>query len=212
MMGLPGMHQDEVVAQGQQKRIQILPVAAGSFQPNADLCRDAVELGEGGGEACKARCRIRDREGGAHGGFVGAQDTNETGLAPHIDADDILERGTGASGGGRVSACHRAPPLLQGWSTTKHSGPARASHPHQNACVLIRDRGSRQRLAWQASRNKPNRHWLSWRAGRESTAVGHYAVGTSRGGDTPALPRCPAKYRLGVVSTSPFYYMRRSIA
>src|SRR5919199_1459249 len=118
MMGLPGMHQDEVVAQGQQKLIQILPVAAGSFQPNADLCRDAVELGEGGGEACKARRGMRDREGGAHGGCVGAQDTDETGLAPHIDADDILERGAGASGGGRVSACHRAPPFLQGWSTT----------------------------------------------------------------------------------------------
>src|ERR687886_979171 len=177
MMGLPGMHQDQVVAKGQQKLIQILPVAAGSFQPNADLCRDAVELGEGGGEACKARRGIRDREGGAHGGFVGAQDTNETGLAPHIDTDDILERGAGASASGRVSACHRAPPLLQGWSTTRRSGLARASHPHQNACVLIRDRGSRQRLAWQASRNKPNRHWLSWRGGGGGKAGGRYFAG-----------------------------------
>ncbi len=94
------MHQDEVVAVGEQKLIEILPVAAGSFEPNADLRRDAVELGEGGGEARKARCRIRDRERGAHGGFVGTQDTDETGLTAHIDADDILERGAGARGGG----------------------------------------------------------------------------------------------------------------
>src|ERR687894_308215 len=112
MMGLPGMYQDHVVPQGQQELVEILPVTAGRLQANPDLSGGAVELGEDGGQAGKARRRIRDGEGRTHGGFVRTQNTDETGLTAHIDADDVVDRGAGASGGGRIRAWHCAPPLM----------------------------------------------------------------------------------------------------
>src|SRR3712207_8676783 len=61
-MGLPGMHQDHLVPQGQQKLVEILPVAAGGFQSDADLAGRASQLREGGGQARKAGRRVRSEE------------------------------------------------------------------------------------------------------------------------------------------------------
>jgi hypothetical protein len=93
MMGLARMQQDQVVAALQQELVEIFPVAAGGFQPDADLGGRALQLREGAGKAGKAGRGVGDRKRRPDGAFVQAQDTDETGFAPDINADDILKRG-----------------------------------------------------------------------------------------------------------------------
>jgi hypothetical protein len=84
------MHQDQVVPALQQELVEILPVAAGRFQADADLGRWAAQVCEVGREAGKARRRVDDREWGADGGFVGPQEADGAGVTSNINPNDVL--------------------------------------------------------------------------------------------------------------------------